>query len=459
MLKTADLATARRILGPKAIIGVTTSTIEEALEATKGGADYIGIGTVYATPTYVPLPYHRHLRTRTILTHHRKENAKHIIGTAGVRNILSAIAESHLDVDTVLIGGINPTNIQRILYQSTIIHPHGHLHGPSGIAVVSAIISSPTPESTASTLLNLVRTPPPFAAQLKSNDQNPRTTPALLAALPQIFKRLSTSHPLCHNMTNTVVQNFAANICISLGGSPIMSQNSAEAPDLAALNGSFVLNMGTVTSESLAHYEAAVRAYNSVGGPIVFDPVGGGATAARRGAIKRLMSQGYFDVIKGNESEIQTVLGERDIVQRGVDSGADSSLTPHDKAVIAQTLARRERCVALMTGVIDYISDGFRTIAVKNGHEYLGAITGSGCTLGTTVAAFLAVERGDKLAAVVAGCVVFEVAAERAARRADVRGPGTFVPAFIDELYALRKAAEGGDESWVEEAKVEFVDV
>jgi thiamine-phosphate diphosphorylase/hydroxyethylthiazole kinase len=46
-----DLATARRLLGPDAIIGVTVSNIDQALEACLGGADYLGIGTVYATPT------------------------------------------------------------------------------------------------------------------------------------------------------------------------------------------------------------------------------------------------------------------------------------------------------------------------------------------------------------------------------------------------------------------------
>ena len=47
----AELPTARQLLGPDAIIGVTVSTVDEALRACEGGADYLGIGTVYATPT------------------------------------------------------------------------------------------------------------------------------------------------------------------------------------------------------------------------------------------------------------------------------------------------------------------------------------------------------------------------------------------------------------------------
>jgi thiamine-phosphate diphosphorylase/hydroxyethylthiazole kinase len=46
-----DAATARKLLGPNKIIGVTASSIEEAEKAVKDGADYLGIGTVFTTPT------------------------------------------------------------------------------------------------------------------------------------------------------------------------------------------------------------------------------------------------------------------------------------------------------------------------------------------------------------------------------------------------------------------------
>lgn len=48
---TQDLPSVRRLLGSKAIIGVTVSTVDEALKACKDGADYLGIGTLFATAT------------------------------------------------------------------------------------------------------------------------------------------------------------------------------------------------------------------------------------------------------------------------------------------------------------------------------------------------------------------------------------------------------------------------
>lgn len=44
---------------------------------------------------------------------------------------------------------------------------------------------------------------------------------------------------------------------------------------------------------------------------------------------------------------------------------------------------------------------------------------------------------------------MYEIAAENAGSRSDVRGPGSFVPAFLDELYAIRQASLKGDHSWI----------
>ncbi|KAF7543878.1 hypothetical protein G7046_g9913 [Stylonectria norvegica] len=274
--------------------------------------------------------------------------------------------------------------------------------------------------------------------------------------LPQVVKAVGDTTPLTHNMTNLVVQNFAANVALCIGASPIMANYAEEAADLAKLGGALVVNMGTVTPEGLKSYAQAAKAYNHVGGPVVFDPVGAGATSVRRQAVKDLLASCHFTVIKGNVSEIQTVAGAS-IVQRGVDSS--SSLTLAQKASLVRALARRRRNVILMTGATDLVSDGTRTFRVDNGHALLASVTGTGCTLGTTVSAMVAAHRGDVLVATVAAVVVFGVAAERAAAREEVRGPGTFVPAFLDELYAIRRETGEGDLAWLARARVQAVEV
>lgn len=167
------------------------------------------------------------------------------------------------------------------------------------------------------------------------------------------------------------------------------------------------------------------------------------------------MANGYLDVIKGNEGEIKTVFGQNNVQQRGVDSSC--TLDTLQKAELVRNLATREKNIVIMTGKTDIVSDGERVFRIDNGHEYLGMVTGTGCVLGTTVSAMMAVSPADKLAAVIAGILHLEIAAEVAAVRADVQGPGTFVPAFIDELLRIRKATADQDLSWLQRAKVSRV--
>jgi thiamine-phosphate diphosphorylase/hydroxyethylthiazole kinase len=61
---------------------------------------------------------------------------------------------------------------------------------------------------------------------------------------------------------------------------------------------------------------------------------------------------------------------------------------------------------------------------------------------------YLAANPEDKLHAAVAGILHYEIAAEQAAVREDVKGPGTFVPAFIDELYHCGVGIAGGKKTW-----------
>ncbi|MCJ1478194.1 hypothetical protein MMC13_006870 [Lambiella insularis] len=429
-----NLATARKLLGPEAIIGVTCSTVSEAHAAALGGATYLGIGSMFSTPT--------------------KKNTKAVIGTAGTRTILdhlSAMTDLPHRIATVAIGGINASNVQRVIYQSK-----STFRGLDGVAVVSAIVAAEAPRQAAHELIRLIGTPPPFAGSGKAKCGNVQE---LMRKVVGVVKEVGIVQPLCHNMTNLVVQNFTANVALAIGASPCMANDGSEAEDLAKLDGALVINMGTPTFEGVSNYIRALRAYNTHGAPVLFDPVGAGGSRLRRDAVQKLMAGGYFDVIKGNEAEIMVVLGgPAKISQKGVDSGK-SHTSEMDKARAVKKLATRERNVVVMTGAVDCISDGERTLLVRNGHPLLGMITGCGCTLGSTISAFTAVEKEDKVLAALAGLLLFEIAAEQAARQPEVRGPGTFVPAFIDALSRIAKQSEEGDGVWLAAAKVEAVEV
>jgi len=351
----------------------------------------------------------------------------------------------------VAIGSINAANVQRVLHQS--VHED---NGLNGVAVVSAIVASNDPQAAARDLKDRITTAPQKFYAAVPLGKEPATKSDFLERIPSIVKAHATSSILSHNMTNTVVQNFAANVCLATGSSPIMSLNGPEASELAKLGGGLVVNMGTITPDILNVYLAGVKAYNAACNPVLLDPVGGGATSIRKAAIKTLMAGGFFDVIKGNEGEIGAVMGTANVQQRGVDSGPSTS-TKQQKAEAVKALARRERCLVLMTGAIDYLSDGERTVAISNGSHWLGKITGSGCALGSVIVGYLAVHREDKFLAALAAILHYEIAAEKAEQSA--MGPGTFIPAFLDQLYVVGQHAVSGTNDFGSGAlKIEWID-
>lgn len=121
-----------------------------------------------------------------------------------------------------------------------------------------------------------------------------------------------------------------------------MAGYGLEAGDLAKNGGGLLINMGTLNDTAVDNYLQAVNAYNKLGNPVVFDPVGAAATQVRQDATKRLMAGSYFDLIKGNESELKYIYGREPGKQVGVDSGP-STLRDEEKAAMVRDIAARER--------------------------------------------------------------------------------------------------------------------
>lgn len=108
----------RSIIGEDKILGISAGTVEEAVNAEKAGADYIGVGAVFGTST--------------------KKNARHM-----TLELLGKIVNS-VTIPVVAIGGIVEENIMELKGS-----------GVDGVAVVSAIFAADDPGGATERLLDL----------------------------------------------------------------------------------------------------------------------------------------------------------------------------------------------------------------------------------------------------------------------------------------------------------------
>ena len=252
----------------------------------------------------------------------------------------------------------------------------------------------------------------------------------MTVAAGAVLARLRAEKPLIHQITNYVVMNETANVTLALGALPVMAHAPQEVEEMASAAGALVLNIGTLSDPWIEAMRLAGRAANAAGVPVVLDPVGAGATSYRTETAKRLADELELAVVRGNAAEIATLAG-RPAEIRGVESMA----TDGSGAELARAAAAELGCVVAVTGAVDHVSDGERVIAVANGHELLGTVTGTGCMATTVTGCLVAVRRDDPLAGAAEALVLFGLAGEDAARGAS--GPGTFHAALYDALYAL----------------------
>ena len=108
----------RSMIGPDKILGISAGTVEEAIAAEKAGADYIGVGAIFATSTK------KNARSMTM------ERLKEIVAS--------------VSIPVVAIGGISAENILQLCGS-----------GVDGVAVVSAIFAAENPGKATAALLKL----------------------------------------------------------------------------------------------------------------------------------------------------------------------------------------------------------------------------------------------------------------------------------------------------------------
>ena len=114
------LEVARDLMGETAIIGISVDNVEQAIAAAEGGADYIGVGSIFRTNT--------------------KPDAKQSVGLGAIYEIRQAV-----DIPIVAIGGINRGNIQDVVRA-----------GADAAAVVSAVVAQDDIRSAAHELRDLI---------------------------------------------------------------------------------------------------------------------------------------------------------------------------------------------------------------------------------------------------------------------------------------------------------------
>ncbi len=256
----------------------------------------------------------------------------------------------------------------------------------------------------------------------------------IIKATAELLVSLRSNKPLVHNITNYVTVNDCANVILAIGASPIMADDIGEAAEITAISSALVINIGTLNQRTVESMLAAGKKANELGIPVVFDPVGAGASRLRNETTRTILSEVKVSVVRGNMSEISFIAG-LNANTKGVDA-AEEDIVSGDAVQAAIAVAKKLGCVASVTGATDIITDGKKIAAVSNGHKMLSDVTGTGCMTTALVGSFCGAGR-DAFVAAVAGIAAMGIAGEIAYESAGGKGTGSFHTAIIDAISRL----------------------
>lgn len=200
---------------------------------------------------------------------------------------------------------------------------------------------------------------------------------------------VKSTSPNVHCLTNVVTMQDVANMLLVAGGSAIMAQDKKEMEEITQISSATLINMGVPSDEKIAAYIVAGKTANRLGHPVVFDPVGVGASNYRKSCAEEILKNVNPDIIRCNQEEAKVLLGlNSEIVSNGVESSIKLTEREQEKTAIA--LANKFDTIAFISGSLDTISDGNIVLKIDGGDSRMRRVSGTGCMLSALCALFAA---------------------------------------------------------------------
>lgn len=254
----------------------------------------------------------------------------------------------------------------------------------------------------------------------------------ILQSIADNLQKLRDKKPLIHHITNYVTVNDCANMTLAIGASPVMADDIGEVEEMASFASALVLNMGTLNGRTIESMLVAGKKARQMGIPVIFDPVGVGATTLRTVTAERIILEVCPSVIRGNMSEIKIIAGFAEDIK-----GVDSVASEHDGEQVARDLSQRLNAVIAITGKQDIIAQGERVLRINNGHSMLSQVTGTGCMATTLIGCFCGAT-DDWFTGAAAGIMTMGLAGELAQHSLQAgEGIGTFRMRLFDAVSTM----------------------
>lgn len=251
----------------------------------------------------------------------------------------------------------------------------------------------------------------------------------MIEKLETVLTDLRKQKPLILCISNVVTMEFVANSLLAVGAAPMMSACEDELQELLKIAAALYINIGTLDHHFIQLSKKAIHLANKDHKPIVLDPVGAGASRLRTETSKDILT--YSQFIRGNSSEI-IALAEQEQEQEQATYGVEATHASVEAEEIAARISRENNSIVIVSGPVDFITNGEKSVKVPFGSQQMQWVTGMGCCMTAMIAAFQSV-MPDPFDAGVLAAYYFSLCGEIVSQKH--QRPGLFKIAFLDQLH------------------------
>lgn len=224
--------------------------------------------------------------------------------------------------------------------------------------------------------------------------------------------------PLVHMIPSYVTGALCADAISAVGGRPLMAQAKEEMEEITASADGLAVNLGQPSEEKYQACSRAMKTAAGLGLPVLLDPVGAGASEYRKKAVSGLFAIPWSGVVKGNGSELHTVL-TGDMARSGVDSVGEFFHEEEAGLFLKRMKDSGRDMVIAETGTVDKVlwldgeSGKVQKLLLRHAAERRVVLVGTGCMAGAVLGTLLAAEhkrtaapvRAEKMAVLAAAAI------------------------------------------------------
>lgn len=233
----------------------------------------------------------------------------------------------------------------------------------------------------------------------------------------ELLEKIKKVNPkICH-MANYGYIKDSAFVISELGGRPLQVFGEGELEDIITMADALILETDSINNFPVEWQIKAGKVANKKGIPVILDPVWVGRTSFRTQMVETILKEVKISILKGNMDEISHLCGSMD-----------------KKAI--KECAKANGYTIAVTGIEDFITDGLRSLEVKNGVTIMDKVMGIGIISSAVIGIFASMEK-DFLYSTASALSCLGIAGEYAAQEIGVRGPASFGRVLKDQIYNL----------------------